>query len=79
MNASYRPTVTMQHPAIAPAHREQPAPGATSGRHHALTARPATRRANRLLRPDVNPNNGRHARWCSCIPGFVCEDHRLRR
>ena len=58
VNASYRPTVTMQHP----------------------PARPLTRQANRrLLRPDLNPNNGRHARWCSCLPGYVCEDHRLHR
>lgn len=79
MNASYRPTITMQRPAIQPARREQVPGVSTSGRHHALTARPVIRRANRLLRPDIDPNNGRHARQCPCIPGYVCEDHRLRR
>ena len=79
MNASYRPTTTMRHPAIQPARREQSPGTDTSGKHHALTARPVIRRANRLLSPNVNPNHGRHARWCYCIPGFVCEDHRLRR
>ncbi len=78
MNASYRPTTTMRHPAIRPAGREQQAPG-TSGRHHALIARPVIRPANRLLSPSIDPNNGRHARQCSCLPGYVCEDHRLRR
>lgn len=67
MNVSYAPTATMRHPAAD-----------TSGRHHALTARPPSRRVNRLSSPNINPNNGRHARWCSCIPGYVCEDHRLR-
>jgi hypothetical protein len=64
VNAAYAPTATMNHPAD----REQPLPG----------ARPLTRRANRLLSPNVDPNNGRHARWCPCAPGYVCEDHRLR-
>jgi hypothetical protein len=64
VNAAYAPTATMHHPA----RREQPPPA----------ARPLTRRANRLLSPNVDPNNGRHSRWCPCAPGYVCEDHRLR-
>jgi hypothetical protein len=67
----YAPTITTGRPAILPQ------PGA-SGRHHALPARPLTRRANRLLSPNIDPNNGKHARRCYCAPGFVCEDHRLR-
>jgi len=79
VNASYRPTVTLQRPAILPV-RNQQEPGVnTSGRHHALIARPVIRPANRLLSPSIDPNNGRHARQCSCLPGYVCEDHRLRR
>jgi hypothetical protein len=70
VNASYQPTATMRRPADC----GQPAPGA----HHAPAAGPLSRRANRLLSPNVDPNNGRHARWCSCIPGYVCDDHRLR-
>ena len=79
MNASYRPTRTMQHPAPRPDRTGQAPGSGTSGKHHALTARPATRRPDRLLSPNVDPNNGKHARWCSCIPGYVCADHRLKR
>jgi len=71
VDAAYALTVTTGRPVAAP-------PPGASGRHHALPARPLTRRANRLLSPNINPNNGRHARWCSCAPGYVCEDHRLR-
>jgi hypothetical protein len=63
MNASYAPTVTMHGPAIQPAR----------------PARAVTRHANRLLSPNLDPNNGRHARWCPCLPGYVCADHRLTR
>jgi hypothetical protein len=77
VNVSYRPTATMHHLAIQPVRCEQPAPGG-SGKHHSPAARLLSRRANRLLSPNVDPNNGRHARWCSCMPGYVCEDHRLR-
>ena len=54
-------------------------PPTATMRHPAIGARTRTRRANRLLSPNINPNNGRHARWCPCMPGYVCEDHRLRR
>jgi hypothetical protein len=60
----YRPTATMPQDAARDLSRR-------SARLH--------RTAVRLRRPDINPNNGRHARWCSCLPAYVCEDHRLRR
>lgn len=65
MNAAYQPTVTMQAPTVR--REQQP------------LARVVTRRANRLLSPNINPNNGRHAQWCPCLPGYVCADHRLTR
>jgi hypothetical protein len=68
VNAAYAPTATMNHLAVQSARREQPVPG----------ARLLSRRANRLASPNIDPNNGRHARWCPCAPGYVCEDHRLR-
>ena len=68
MNAAYQPTVTMQAPAVRPVRREE----------QPLT-RVVARRADRLLSPNINPNNGRHAQWCPCLPGYVCADHRLTR
>jgi hypothetical protein len=64
-----------------------------NGRHYCPTvtmpqdaARDLSRRAARLhraavrlRRPDIDPNNGRHALRCPCLPAYVCEDHRLRR